>query len=96
MLILRNWLLHWKDVRVAFAQIGDLRSSIPKEVNVMALTATATSVTYSAVCNSLAMDNYKPTLIALPPYRDNIKYLVHPKVKVDEFTMRLCEELATK
>ena len=60
----------------------------------MALTVTATAVTYSAVCNSLAMN--KPTLIALPPYGDNLKYLVHPKVQIDEFTTRLCQELVTK
>ena len=64
----------------------------------MALTATATSASYSAVCtcSRLAMD--KSTVIGLPPYRDSIKYIyvVHPKVQVDEFTTRLCEELVTK
>ena len=38
----------WGDeFRLAFAQIGELRSLIPASVNVIALTATATSETYT-------------------------------------------------
>ena len=83
-----------EEFRVAFAQIGDLRSLIPKRVNVMALTATATSVTFSAVCSRLAMD--KPTLIAFSPNRDNIRYQVHPKLHVDKLTTILCDKIISK
>ena len=56
----------WGDAfRTAFAKIGDLRSLIPSIVNVMALTANATSETFLVVKRRLSMD--KPTLIALTP-----------------------------
>ena len=85
----------WGDAfRTTFAQIGDLRSLIPSTVNVMALTATATSETYYVVTRRLLMD--KPKLIALPPYRDNIAYKVHSKIDVDDFTTSLCREFASK
>ena len=85
----------WGDqFRTTFARIGDLRSLIPSTVNIMALTATATSETLCVVRCRLSMD--KPTLIALPPCRDNIKYQVHSKIDVDDFTTSLCKEFASK
>ena len=48
----------WGDqFRRAFAHIGDLRSLIPKHVNVLALTATATTETLSVVIERLSMHN---------------------------------------
>jgi len=85
----------WGDqFRTTFAQIGDLRSLIPSTVSIMALTATATSETLCVVRCRLSMD--KPTLIALPPCRDNIKYQVHSKIDADDFTTSLCREFASK
>ena len=85
----------WGDqFRTTFAQIGDLRSLIPTTVNIMALTATATSEAFDVVTHRLSMD--KPILIALPPYRDNIAYQVHSKVSVDCLTTSLCREFANK
>ena len=85
----------WGDqFRPTFAQIGDLRSLIPSTVNVMALTATATSETFDVVRYRLSMD--KPTLIALPPHSNSIKYQVSSKIGVDDFTTSLCREFASK
>ena len=84
----------WGDqFRTTFAQIGDLRSLIPSAVHIMALTATATMETFYVVTHRLSMD--EPTLIALPPYRDNIAYRVHSKADLDEFTTTLCREFAS-
>lgn len=67
----------WGDeFRKAFAMIGDLRSVIPSGVNVMALTATATSETYHCALKHLAMKD--TVLVALPPDRGNIKYTIKP------------------
>ena len=42
------------DFRVAYAHLGELRSVINENVNVMALTATATKETYETVCLRLS------------------------------------------
>ena len=84
----------WGDEFKTFAQIGGLRSLISSTVNVMALTATATSETFLVVRRRLSMDT--PTLIALPPCRDNIVYKVHSKVDVHHFTTILCEKFVAK
>ena len=69
----------WSDkFRTSFCKIGELRSLIPTSVNILALTATATLVTYHIICERLSMSN--PCLIALPPSRDNIRYQVKPKL----------------
>lgn len=60
------------DFRKTFSQIGDLRSVLPANVNVLALTATATIDTFHAVTQRLSMENTK--LVALPPFRNNIIY----------------------
>ncbi len=57
----------WGDkFRRVFGEIGDLRSLISGNVQVMALTATATEETLSIVTKKLSMR--KPTLIALSPF----------------------------
>ena len=56
----------WGDqFRRAFARIGDLRSLIPKSVNVLALTATATTETLSVVMERLLVHNF--LVVAIPP-----------------------------
>jgi len=77
--------------RTAFAQIGTLRSLIPTSVNVMALTATATKETFHVVSEALAM--VAPTVVSLPPHRNNIKYEVLPKNDVDKFVSGITDEL---
>lgn len=85
----------WGDeFRTVFAQIGELRSLIPAEVNIMALTATTTSSTLTIVSRRLSLDN--PVVVALPPNKDNITYNVHEKVDIDDFKNTLCTEIASK
>ena len=56
----------WGDqFRKAFSMIGNLRSLVPCSVNVMALTATATTETYHCALKCLSMND--PVLIALSP-----------------------------
>ena len=54
----------------AFADIGNIQSLLPKEVNVMALTATATDATLASVKSRLAMKDV--VIIGLCPDRSNI------------------------
>ncbi len=85
----------WGDeFRVAFSEIGDLRSLIQDNVGVHALTATSTTETFYIVTRRLCMDN--PTLIASPPFRDNISYEVHPKIDVESFGEKIAEEIREK
>lgn len=80
--------------RRAFSRLGDLRSLISVGVNVMVLTATATTETYHVAIKKLAMDN--PVLVALPPYRKNIYYSIHQKIRMDEFVAVLLDDLVSK
>ena len=85
----------WGDeFRTAFAHIGELRSLIPSTVNILALTATATSHTMSVVTQRLSMVN--PRLVALSPHRENIRYKMHNKTDIDGFTSSLCIELSCR
>lgn len=82
----------WGDqFRKAFSKIGNLRSLIPSNVNVMALTATATTETYQCAIQCLSMTN--PALIALSPDPGNIKYSVYPAVHIEELSELLFMEL---
>lgn len=71
------------EFRPTFAEIGDLRSVIPSGVNVIALTATATTETFHIVVQQLSMVN--PVLVAIPPHRQNINFTAHPKTSVEDF-----------
>lgn len=78
-----------------FAKIGNLRSLIPNTVNILALTATATTETYYVVTQRLAMSDI--SLIALPPNRDNISYEILHKINdVDQLITSLGSELLAK
>ena len=79
-----------EEFRTAFAEIGDLRSLLPTTVNVMALTATATSETLDVVTRKLSLDNL--TLITLAPNQDNISYEVRGSCDIEEFAAGLCSE----
>ena len=60
--------------RKAFSKIGEVRSLLSPEVNVMALTATATKSTRNHVCKSLGMRN--PVIVSHSPNKVNIRYSV--------------------
>lgn len=77
--------------RMAYAHLGDMRSLLPSNVNVMALTATATKDMYKAVCQRLSLNN--PILIGCLPNRCNIMYEVRPLLDVDSFCGNIAGEL---
>ena len=76
--------------RTAFSELGTLRSLIPSEVNILALTATATTETYHSVTSSLLMKDVQ--LISSPPSRDNLIYFLKPKHNLDELVSVLSSE----
>ena len=55
-------------------RLGEVRSILPQDVHVMALTATATKTLRKDVCDVLGMES--PVLVSLSPDKDNIKYIV--------------------
>ena len=79
------------DFRVAYAHLGELRSVINENVNVMALTATATKENYEAVCLRLSMSN--PIIVGCSSYRANISYIVKPLPKMESFCKSLASDL---
>lgn len=85
----------WGDeFRVAFAEIGNLRSIIPPSINIMALTATLTSETLICITERLALKT--PSILATSPQRNNIYYSTSPQVTVDELAQSLCDEFNEK
>ncbi len=80
--------------RIAFAEIGNLRSIIPSEVNIMALTATVTQKTFKTILERLALRH--PKIISVSPQQDNIFFKVSPPVNLDELTAFIKEELEEK
>ena len=64
------------------AEIGTLRSLIPSEVNILALTATATTEIFHSVTASHLMKDVQ--LISSPPSRANLIYFLKPKHHLDE------------
>ena len=61
------------EFRTDFADIGNIRSLLPKKVNIMALTVTSTETTLSSVKSRLTMED-----AVVPPDRSNIKMIVEP------------------
>lgn len=73
----------WGDeFRVAFLRLSELRSLLQSDVKFIALTATATRLTFDTICNRLWLN--QPVLVAPAPNRDNIRYCVDPKVSTDD------------
>ena len=58
--------------RREFYNIGEVRSHIPCDVKILALTATATMVTRQSICKILGMTN--PAVVSESPNKPNIKY----------------------
>ena len=87
----------WGDqFRKSFSRIGDLRSLIPKHVNILALTATATYETISVVIDKLSMQEVK--IVALSACRNNICYKLKssPSTTVEDLTDDICKEFSEK
>ena len=79
------------EFRRAYSEIGTLRSIIPRNVNLLALTATATQETLDVVTDRLSLK--EPVVIGLQPDKDNIKYLVKPCPSVGDICSALADEL---
>ena len=82
------------EFRSTFAEIGSVRSLIPKSVKILALTATATKETLESVIARLSLQD--PTIIGLQPDRINIKYIVKECPSVKDLCHQLGDELKSK
>ena len=80
--------------RLAFAEIGTLRSLLPKSVNVLALTATATKATLDCIVEKVFLKC--PEIIGLPPNRKNIKYIVKHDITFRNFCSNLVNDLSKR
>lgn len=80
-----------ENFRKAFFEIGTLRSLLPKSVNVLALTATATKQTFTSAKEHLSMID--PVVIGLNADRTNIRYIVKPSITLQELSKILADEL---
>ena len=78
--------------RREFSRLGEVRSIIPENVHVMALTATATKSTRAEIIKSLDMQ--RPVIVSIPPIKDNIFYSVSNKFKITFSLGPACERLA--
>lgn len=76
-----------------FSDIGIVRSLIPNDISILALTATATTEIADIVIERLCMTNVK--MIGAPPDRSNIKYSVRPNQSMDSLCYMLADELTT-
>ena len=68
--------------RSEFSRIGEVRSLIPRGVNLMALTATATRSTRRRIIQSLCMENCY--IVFKNPLKSNIMYEVKPKTTLED------------
>lgn len=76
-LLFYNFFIRGMDFQQEFSHIGELRSIFPNNVNVMALTATASQSTQQLIKKSLSMFNCYT--ISKIPNKLNIKYIVKSK-----------------
>lgn len=88
------YLCRGNSFRREFSHLGEVRSIIPESVKVMALTATATNSTRASIIKSLDMQ--KPTLVSVPPFKDNIVYAVTEKTSISHAFIPLAKRLAEK
>ena len=77
--------------RREFSNLGQVRSLIPPTVNIMALTATATTQTQNKIVAILGM--LSPEVVSISPEKSNITYWVRQKSSVEEVFTSLAEKL---
>lgn len=63
--------------RKEFSHLSEIRSIVPENVHLMALTATATLATRKFIIKNLSMQ--KPAIVYVPPVKGNIVYYVADK-----------------
>ena len=83
-----------EEFRPEFKKIGELRSIIPKTVNIMALTATATITSRLSIERILGMR--KPILIEVSPEKSNIVLSVKNFESIESSFKPLVENLLTE
>ena len=79
--------------RCKFSHLGEIRSILPENVRVMALTATATKTTRGSIVKTLNMQ--RPIVVAVPPLKHNIIYSVIHKSLITEAFAPLVTEKRT-
>ena len=85
----------WGNVfRKEFSRLGEIRSLIPKNVHVMALTATATVSTQQKVCKVLGMND--TLFITVSPNKPNISYWVFQKRTIEEVFSPVVKKIAVE
>ncbi len=77
--------------RPVLLKLGELRSLMPENVNVMALTATATKHVRLELAKIIGMIN--PINVVLPPCKGNLFFEVSPYVSIQDNFMFMLEEL---
>ena len=80
-----------EEFRKEYSRLGEVRSILPHNVYVMALTATATKTLRRDVCDVLGMEN--PELVSAPPDKDNIKYVVAGFLTMDKAFGLIADQL---
>jgi len=83
-----------KGFRSAFAEIGELRSIIPRTIPILVLSATVTQKIFSEVLERLFLTTVY--LVAMTPQRSNIRYTVRPEVTIGELSEELSSSLKEK
>ena len=71
--------------------MGTVRSILPKNIGILALTATVTKETYSVIIDRLCMND--PSIVGLSSVRHNITYEVEPYIKLNDLCSLLSSEL---
>lgn len=77
--------------RMEYACLGNVRSILSPDVNVMALTATATNTLQKEICDALGMKN--PTIVSVSPDKHNVSFHVSPFVTIDKCFGPIAEQL---
>ena len=73
------------------SMIGQLRSLIPERINIMALTGTATKNTFDIILQRLGM--WEPAIVGVSCNWPNIKLIIQPKQKLEEFGLQISQRL---
>ena len=79
------------DFRVAFSTIRDVRSLIPDNVHIIALTATVTNNSFHIITEQLFLKD--PVVVRIKPNQPNIKSFVEPLPVVEVLCDTLCTGL---
>lgn len=72
--MLINVLYRGEEFRTEYARLGEMRSVFSSNVNIMALTATATVHVRETVLSSLSMTD--PVIVSVSPDKLNMTYMV--------------------